>query len=92
MDESKPGPQAIHHEWRTASNSAAYLLSALQSNQKTKPYLTLLDVGAGSGTISLTLAQALPSGHVTATDLNPSILLRAAALADGEGVTNIAFQ
>ncbi|KUJ16688.1 S-adenosyl-L-methionine-dependent methyltransferase [Mollisia scopiformis] len=88
----EPGPQAIHHEWRTAENSATYVQSKLRSMKELKPNLTLLDVGAGSGTISITFAKAIPKGLVTAIDLNPDILTRAATVADSEGVTNIKFQ
>lgn len=87
-----PPPQAIHHEWRNAENSAAYFLPKLQSMKESNPNLTLLDVGAGSGTISITFAKFIPDGHVTATDLNPDILLRAASIAKSEGVKNIEFQ
>ncbi|KAE8447220.1 hypothetical protein EG329_011051 [Mollisiaceae sp. DMI_Dod_QoI] len=48
-----PAPQAIHHEWRTAENSAAYLLPKLQSLKDSNPHLTLLDVGAGSGYLAI---------------------------------------
>ena len=83
---SVPAPQAIHHELRTTENSAAYLLPKLQSMKQANPHLTLLDVGAGSGTISVvTFAQAIPESHVTATDLNKEILLRAQAIADAAG-------
>ena len=87
-----PAPQAIHHELRTAENSAAYLLAKLQYMKRSNPHLTLLDVGAGSGTISVTFAKAIPEGQVTATDLNKEILLRAQAIAESAGVKNIKFQ
>lgn len=97
MDQTsqKPGhppPQAIHHELRTAENSAAYLLPKLQAMKESNPYVTLLDVGAGSGTISATFAKAIPDGKVTATDLKAEILPRAQAVAELEGVKNIEFQ
>ncbi|CZR66329.1 related to delta-24-sterol methyltransferase [Phialocephala subalpina] len=90
--QDEPPPQAIHHEQRNAENSAAYFLPKLKSMKEKNPHLTLLDVGAGSGTISITFAKAIPDGHVTATDLNPDILPRAASIAKSEGVTNIEFQ
>lgn len=89
--EDVPAPQAVHHEWRTAENSADYLLPTLQVMKEKNPSLRILDVGAGSGTISLTLAQIVPSGKVTATDINPDILPRAAAVAKTAGVENIEF-
>lgn len=87
-----PGPQAIHHELRTAENSAAYLMTKIQSMRESNPRLSLLDVGAGSGTISVTFAKAIPNGQVIATDLNEDILVRAKAVAEIEGVKNIKFQ
>jgi ubiquinone/menaquinone biosynthesis C-methylase UbiE len=86
------GPQAIHHELRTAENSAAYLLPTLQSMKDSNPSLTLLDVGAGSGTISAAFAKLIPNGQVTATDLKTDILQRAEAIAEDAGVKNIRFQ
>lgn len=87
-----PPAQATLHEVRTAQNSAAFLLPKLQSLQETNPALRLLDVGAGSGTISISFAQLIPQGDVTAIDLNPSILPRAQANAEKANVTNISFQ
>ncbi|KAK1071129.1 hypothetical protein LTR74_003510 [Friedmanniomyces endolithicus] len=84
--------QVAHHEWRTASNSAAYLLPSLSALATSTPSLKLLDVGCGSGTISTSLAALIPSGSVTATDISPAILARAADLAAQAGVSNIVFQ
>ncbi|KAJ7180777.1 S-adenosyl-L-methionine-dependent methyltransferase [Mycena filopes] len=85
-------PKITHHEMRTAENSAAYLLPKLLAMKQSNPHLTVLDVGAGSGTISASFAKAIPEGRVTATDKNKDILLRAAAVAEEAGVTNIDFQ
>lgn len=73
------------HSWRTAANSAAYLLGEL------RPDMRLLDIGCGPGTISADLAQLLPQGHVVAVDLEPEILERAAGVASRAGVTNLDF-
>jgi ubiquinone/menaquinone biosynthesis C-methylase UbiE len=54
------------HRWRTAENSAAYLLPRLT------PRMTLLDVGCGPGTISAGLAARV--GTVTAIDTSAEIL------------------
>ncbi|KAK3317495.1 S-adenosyl-L-methionine-dependent methyltransferase [Cercophora scortea] len=91
-DAPKPPAQQVHHELRTAENSAGHVLPKLRAMKEKNPNLTLLDVGAGSGTISVTFAKAIPDGHVTAVDLNPGILPRAQAIADESGVTNITFQ
>jgi SAM-dependent methyltransferase len=87
-----PPAQAILHEVRTAENSAAHLLPKLQSMKESNPNLKLLDVGAGSGTISVSFAKLIPDGHVTGIDLNPNILPRARAVAEMAGVKNIEFQ
>lgn len=93
--DEKPGhapTRAILHEQRTAENSAAYLLPKLQSMQERNPHLKLLDVGAGSGTISVSFAKLIPAGHVTGVDLNSNVLPRARAVAEAAGVQNIEFQ
>ncbi|KAK5114062.1 hypothetical protein LTR85_010368 [Meristemomyces frigidus] len=56
------------------------------------PALKMLDVGAGSGTITASLAKYMPQGHVTATDLSEVILERAAKHAEKVGSNNISFQ
>lgn len=96
-EHNKYGPgyrasQVRHHEWRTAENSAPHLVPRLQALAKEKPHLKLLDVGAGSGTISAGLAKYIPEGEVLATDLSDEILTRAKEHADSRGVTNIKFQ
>ncbi len=50
------------HRWRTAQNSAAYLLPLLHRGQ------SLLDVGAGPGTITADLAERVAPGRVTALE------------------------
>lgn len=84
--------QVKHHEWRTAENSAAYLLPHFQLLATTNPTLKLLDVGAGPGTISASLAKYIPEGHVLATDISDEILTRASDYAASQGVKNISFQ
>ncbi|NUR90760.1 MAG: methyltransferase domain-containing protein, partial [Nonomuraea sp.] len=59
------------HRWRTAENSAAYLLPHL------KPHMSLLDVGSGPGTITADLAGLV--GHVTATEVTAEALRLARA-------------
>lgn len=80
-------------ESRTASNCAAYLLATLNGMKEQNPHLTLLDVGAGSGSMSAEFAQLMaPDGYVTAVDLNPGVIPRAKAVAEQWGVSNISFQ
>lgn len=81
-----------HHEWRDAENSAAYLLPVLQTMVKEKPLLKLLDVGAGSGTITTSLAVYMPQGTVVGVDISEEILKSAATHAREAGVGNITFR
>ncbi|MER6010697.1 methyltransferase domain-containing protein [Streptomyces bluensis] len=73
------------HTWRTAANSAAYLLGSL------RPRMKILDIGCGPGTITADLAGLVPDGHVTGVDRAPDILDRARATAAERGLTNIDF-
>jgi SAM-dependent methyltransferase len=73
------------HTWRTAANSAAYLLGHL------KPHMRILDVGCGPGTITADLAALVPDGHVTGVDRAPEIVERARATAKERGLTNTGF-
>jgi SAM-dependent methyltransferase len=71
------------HRWRTAENSAAYLLPEL------RPGLALLDIGCGPGTLTADLAERVAPGPVTAVDSAAGILpaARAEAAARGLAVT-----
>lgn len=84
--------QIKHHEWRTAENSAAYLLPVLQRKAQDTPSLAFLDVGAGPGTITASLAKYMPRGQIIATDISWEVLQTAAQHAKDAGVTNITFQ
>ena len=63
------------HRWRTATNSAGYLLEHL------RPGMSLLDVGCGPGTITADLASRVAPGRVTGVETSAEIvgLARAAA-------------
>ncbi len=50
------------HRWRTAANSAAYLLPYLRPGQD------LLDIGCGPGTLTGDLARAVSPGRVVGID------------------------
>jgi SAM-dependent methyltransferase len=62
------------HRWRTAENSAAFLLPHL------RPRMRLLDVGSGPGTITRDLGAAVgPDGHVLGIDSAPEVVEQAVA-------------
>jgi SAM-dependent methyltransferase len=67
------------HRWRTAENSAAYLLPHLT------PHALILDIGCGPGTITADLADRVPRGHVTGVDAAPDIIEQARALTGARG-------
>ncbi|NEC89830.1 methyltransferase domain-containing protein [Streptomyces sp. SID12501] len=73
------------HTWRTAANSAAYLLGSL------KPHMRILDIGCGPGTITADLAALVPDGQVTGVDRAPGILDQARATAAERGLGNVEF-
>ena len=69
------------HTWRTAENSASYLLPAL------RPGLDVLDVGCGPGTITVGLARLVAPGLVVGIDRAREVLEQAAACASEQGVS-----
>jgi SAM-dependent methyltransferase len=73
------------HRWRTAENSAAYLLPHL------RPGLGLLDVGCGPGTITVDLARRLGSGPVVGLDSAATVIDVARSTAADSGVANVRF-
>jgi SAM-dependent methyltransferase len=68
------------HRWRTAANSAAYLLPHLHPGQR------LLDVGSGPGTITADLARLV--GEVVALEVDAAAADLTRAELDRQGVTN----
>ncbi|BFU46196.1 class I SAM-dependent methyltransferase [Krasilnikovia sp. MM14-A1004] len=73
------------HRWRTAENSAAYLLPWLSSG------LTVLDVGCGPGTITADLATRVTPGRVTALEVTEAALDLARTEVRGRGITTVDF-
>src|SRR5699024_4922996 len=74
------------HGWRTAENSAAYLLPHLAEGND------VLDVGCGPGTITVGLAQRVHPGRVVGLDPAGEALMRAAELAEAADVENVLFE
>src|SRR5436309_15165883 len=60
------------HRWRTAENSAAYLLPHLADGMR------LLDVGCGPGTLTVDLAARVGAGEGGGVDLSAAVLAGAA--------------
>lgn len=71
------------HRRRTAANSAAYLLPHLRATD------SLLDVGAGPGTITADLAAL--AARVTATEVGEKELALCRATVAGRGIGNVGF-
>jgi SAM-dependent methyltransferase len=74
------------HRWRTAANSAAYLLPSISRG------MAILDVGCGPGTITLDLARLVaPGGRVVGLDAVEAPLLAARVDAVNQSVANVSF-
>ncbi|HET6530663.1 MAG TPA: class I SAM-dependent methyltransferase [Actinoplanes sp.] len=71
------------HRWRTAENSAAYLLPELTSGD------VVLDTGCGPGTITADLAGRV--SQVTAVEITEAALGLARAEIERRGLTNVTF-
>ncbi|MEX2562369.1 MAG: class I SAM-dependent methyltransferase [Nitriliruptoraceae bacterium] len=74
------------HRWRTAENSAGYLLPHLRSG------MNVLDVGCGPGTITRDFARIVgPTGRVAGLDQSAEVLDEARGDAEAAGITNVDF-
>ena len=74
------------HRWRTAENSAAYLLPHL------RPGMSLLDIGCGPGTLTADLAARVAPGEVLGVDLSVEVVAEAETHARASGVPNLSFR
>lgn len=79
------------HAARSAENSCQYMLPTLQQVAANKPDLRILDVGCGPGSITVSLAPYIPSGHIVAVDLSETVLAKVRNLALEQGLSNDAF-
>ena len=73
------------HRWRTAENSAAYVLPRLTSG------VSVLDVGCGPGTITAEFATLVTPARVTALEVTAEALDLARAEIARRGLTNVDF-
>lgn len=73
------------HRWRTAVNSAAYLLPNLDSGMR------LLDVGCGPGTITIDLARHVAPADVVGIDAASDVIEQAQQAATTANATNVTF-
>jgi ubiquinone/menaquinone biosynthesis C-methylase UbiE len=73
------------HTWRTAQNSAGFLLPHLKSGDR------LLDVGCGPGTITMDLAELVAPGPVVGIDRSPEVIGRAREAAEARALSNLTF-
>lgn len=71
------------HRWRTAENSAGYLLPRLRAGTR------VLDVGCGPGTITVDLARRVDPGPVIGVDRSADVVAEARAAAEQAGVANV---
>jgi ubiquinone/menaquinone biosynthesis C-methylase UbiE len=74
------------HLWRTAENSAGFLLPHLGDD------FVVLDVGCGPGNITADLATRVPHGAVTGIDQSADVVARASSDYSVEVHPNLSFQ
>ncbi len=51
----------------------------------------ILDVATGTGSVALTIADEIPTGHVTGIDMSEGMLANAATKAAEQDITNVTF-
>lgn len=73
------------HTWRTAENSAGYLIPSLVEGA------SLLDVGCGPGTITIDMARRVAPGTVVGIDAGADVIEQAVAAGVASGLDNVSF-
>ena len=76
---------AQSHQWRTAADSAAYLVPLLDAGAR------VLDIGSGPGTITIDLARLVAPGSVIGVDVSTEAVEEALGLAVDNGIGNVSF-
>ena len=76
-------PVLRSHRWRTAENSAGYLLPLLRPTDR------LLDIGTGPGSITADLAARLPAGSVHGIDVAAAAVAETRRSVAERGLTNV---
>jgi len=74
------------HTWRTAQNSAGFLLPHLRGGDE------LLDVGCGPGTITMDLAELVAPGFVMGIDRSNEVIGRAREAVEARALSNLSFE
>jgi ubiquinone/menaquinone biosynthesis C-methylase UbiE len=74
------------HLWRTAENSAGFLLPQLRDD------VTLLDVGCGPGNITADLARRVPAGTFVGIDRSSEVIARASQDFPSSTHQNLSFR
>ena len=74
------------HTWRTAENSAAYLLPHLATGSR------VLDIGSGPGTITADFAELVAPGQVVGVDASAEVNAKATTDAEPRNLENLRFE
>jgi ubiquinone/menaquinone biosynthesis C-methylase UbiE len=79
-------------DWRRFDRAIHAYQEALLVAADLKPNETVLDIGCGNGESARLAAMAVYPAQVVGVDLSNSMLERARALAEEQGVTNVEFE